>query len=269
MADSSDSRPAEAVLAEIARWGPYFAVEVRGADALDDDGWEPIATILEPAALRRRIEAMGPLLPGVSPATPAQVQARVAASITHLGLLARLLSPRIGAASLGLLLSTRLDDDRCILAPGSSFALRLPRPDGSSDVPTGGAWAHLPTPARTRWAHDLLTGVADPVRAAIEAVVPLPGPVARSNLASAIHGTLAAAAWTRRGRTDPRHDACVSDLLATPQLASTWRGGIGDASFRRAGCCLLYRVRGRVDRTQVCGDCVLRPARPALRTERT
>ncbi len=251
---TSASASAAAVLGEIASWGAYFEVDVSsGDDPPDAGGWEPIASAVAADALRVRIDGTRAALAGTA-RSPQAVPLRVAASVTHLGLLTRLLSPRIGAAALGLLLSTDVRDDRWIPGSGSGFALAVAAPEPRAVD----AWSALPHARREAWTEAALSGVADRVSAAIDAVERLPPQVRDGNVVSAIHGSLAAAAWTRGGRPDRRHLACVEDLLASAVLASRWHGRVGDASFRRVSCCLIYRASDPPVPTHVCGDCILR-----------
>ena len=67
--------------------------------------------------------------------------------------------------------------------------------------------------------------------------------------------------------------SCVADVLGRPEFASAWRGRLAvgtdiavgtdtavgtDGPFRRASCCLLYRVAAPGEPAPMCGDCILR-----------
>ena len=233
-------------LREIARWGAYFPVVLHRVSAgtphatADVPEGESVATILSPQALAARIEAtLTGVTAGRDPAQIAQIPRRVGASVAHLGLMSRLVSGRIGAAALGVLLPMLLEHDRLIPTGRGGSTLSVALPDGAPEVtrlaPT---WIDLAQEVRDRWVRDLVADVAEPVRAAFGAVTGVPPTIATGNLVSSIHGGLAAVAWTRGGgRADPRHEACVADLLGRPEFASAWRGRLGvgtDGPFRRA-----------------------------------
>ena len=270
------------VLREIARWGAYFPVvlhrvgTVRPEATAEPPEGESVAAILSPQALAARIEAtLTGVAPGRDPAQITQIPRRIGASVAHLGLMSRLVSGRIGAAALGVLLPTRLEHDRLIPTGRGGSTLSVALPDGTPALkrlaPT---WLDLAPQVRDRWVRDLLGDVAEPVRAAFGAVTRVPPTIATGNLVSSIHGGLAAVAWTRGGgRADPGHEACVADVLGRPEFASAWRGRLAvgtdiavgtdtavgtDGPFRRASCCLLYRVAAPGEPAPMCGDCILR-----------
>ena len=78
----------------LARLGPFFAVE-----EVDDGPWRPLDDLLSGPALAERVAWTGEAL---SARAGVDVEERVAASTASLGIFARLLSPAIGAALLGV-----------------------------------------------------------------------------------------------------------------------------------------------------------------------
>ena len=85
--------------AELAQLGPYFAVSVHLPGQPRAASWRPLSTLLDsPEDLRRRIAEVRSALADDRP--PDAVEFRVAASVTHLGVTARLISPALGAAAL-------------------------------------------------------------------------------------------------------------------------------------------------------------------------
>ncbi|GAA3208903.1 (2Fe-2S)-binding protein [Streptomyces thermocoprophilus] len=164
---------------------------------------------------------------------------RVAASVAHLGLVARLWSVTLACA----VLYGEIPD----LAPG------LLRWDPGAAAPDD-LWltAVHPLPA-DRLADVVVDGHLRPLEAALRARHRLAPGLLRGNAASALTGSarqlgLLAA---RQGRTDAAEQARrhTAALLAHPYLNGT--GTLTGTAFRRRSCCLYYRVPGG----GVCGDC--------------
>ncbi|MEU6477427.1 (2Fe-2S)-binding protein [Streptomyces sp. NPDC047017] len=179
-------------------------------------------------------------------------EARVAASVAHLGLAARLWSAALGCAVLygrvpGL--------DPCLLrwdpagsAPDDLWLTRV------RTVP-----ANADTLAAT-----VLLGHLEPLAAALRARYRLAPGLLRGNAASALAGAARQAErWARdegRPETGERARELAARLLGHPLLAGA--GTLGPGGFRRRSCCLYYRVPGG----GVCGDCCFRrPPRSSAR----
>ncbi|MEV5333317.1 (2Fe-2S)-binding protein [Streptomyces werraensis] len=173
---------------------------------------------------------------------------RVAASVAHQGLAARLWSVALGCAALygavpGLAPGTvRWDPEGS--APDD---LHLPevRP--------------LPGDAATV-AAVVLHGHLEPLSAALRARHRVAPALLRGNAASAL--AAAAREIIRQARPDAAARAArlSRDLLAHPFLSGA--GGLTATGFRRRSCCLYYRVPGG----GVCGDCCFeRPPRSSPR----
>ena len=170
----------------------------------------------------------------------AEVEPRVAASAVHLGLVARLVSPALGAAVLG---------HRVDLRPGGLWwqdtaagpvPLSVPAPAGGTGIPG-------------EWDRPLLDEAVAPLTAAVARLVPVSGRVLWGNVASAAN---AAAAQVARQRPDLAGDAwrAAGRLLASPWLRDEPQPP--GPAFRRSSCCLFYRLAPG-DPSAVCGDCVL------------
>ncbi|MGK5697417.1 (2Fe-2S)-binding protein [Streptomyces sp. URMC 128] len=175
-------------------------------------------------------------------------EVRVAASVAHLGLAARLWSVALGCAAL----YGRVPD----LDP------RLLHWDADAGTPDD-LWLSevrpLPGDAQTL-ADVVLHGHLDPLSAALRAHYRLAPGLLRGNAASALAGAARELdRWARRhGRTDTaaRARSLTAELLAHPLL--TGAGSLTGTAFRRRSCCLYYRVPGG----GLCGDCCFtRPPR--------
>ncbi|MFG2634570.1 (2Fe-2S)-binding protein [Streptomyces sp. NPDC048362] len=166
---------------------------------------------------------------------------RVAASVAHQGLAARLWSVALGCA----VLYGRLPD----LVP------RLLRWDPSASAPDDLWLAEgRPLPGDAAGLADtVLHGHLEPLGAAVRARYGVAAGLLWGNAGSALAG--AARELDRWGRANGRTDAAdraralTDDLFAHPLLRST--GIRAGAVFRRRSCCLYYRVPGG----GVCGDC--------------
>jgi hypothetical protein len=260
-ADGALVRSALLAAAEI---GPFFRLELHDREL--PPGWQPaerlfLSGLAEPTAstaLRLGTDEM-----------------RVAASILHLGVAARLWSPVLGCALLAGVVP-----DLTSLAVSTKPSIRL----GLAD-PAGwraGSPTELAGSARSPAAQADPAGSpaaqADPAGSPVELAELIPavvaGPLAgfaralpvrladglrRGNSASAMAAALGEVV---RARPDLAESAATlaAALLRTPGLAGGgWLTGSGLA-FRRRSCCLYYRVPG----ASVCGDCCF-DRRPSAR----
>jgi hypothetical protein len=285
------------VLAEL---GPFFAVRTHGARAADpEEGgtppaaarapWRSMGELTDgPDVLAGRVAAVRGLLAAGGGQPPEAVEPRVAASVTHLGLVARVVSPYLALAVLHgrVPLALRLADLRWQPTLGGPYPLSLPRaPDGAdgtgstdadsanteagadgadgaggADPGTAGACDGLPALAAglARWLSD------GPVRELVDACAALrvSPHVLWGNVASAVNGATAMIA-AARPEAAARAGELAGLLLERGALrASGSRTAAG--AFRRRSCCLIYRA-GPGGAGALCGDCVLShvPARSA------
>ncbi|MBB4710910.1 hypothetical protein BJ965_000792 [Streptomyces luteogriseus] len=179
-------------------------------------------------------------------------ESRVAASITHQGLAARLWSIALGCATL--------------YGGVPDLDARLLRWDADGSAPDDLFLTDvrsLPGDAPTL-ADVVLHGHLDPLAVALRARHNLAPGLLRGNAASALAGAARELdRWARRhGRTDVagRARSLTAELLAHPLL--TGAGNLDGIAFRRRSCCLYYRVPGG----GVCGDCCFtRPPRSSPR----
>jgi len=223
-----------AALAEAAGWGPFFAVHRHEPGAAPVAPWRPLRELADdPEVLRERVGRVRAYLAGDR--DPADVALRVAASVTQLGLSARLVSPVLAVA---VLTGEVLDLSDAWWQPelGGAFPLSLTGRAGAGDV----AAAVLAGPVR-----DLAEATGD---------FSVSVHILWGNTASAING---AATMIARNRPDLAAAAenLVTHFLATPPLvgAADQRSG----TFRRHNCCLIYQAAPPSGPRALCGDCVL------------
>ncbi|MFD6173623.1 (2Fe-2S)-binding protein [Streptomyces coeruleorubidus] len=224
-------------LAALRPLGGYFVLRTGGAAA------GPLPTLAQAYAAAAPDVYGNPLLFRVGKVATAlrTPEPRVAASVAHLGLAARLWSVALGCAAL----YGRVPD----------LDARLLHWDADAGAPDD-LWLSevrpLPGDAQTL-ADVVLRGHLDPLSAALRAHHRLAPGLLRGNAASALAGAARELdRWARRhGRTDTaaRARSLAGELLAHPLLAGS--GTLTGTAFRRRSCCLYYRVPGG----GLCGDC--------------
>lgn len=210
--------------AEYGDWGPFFAVRIE----TDPPGWRPLRDLLEdPRVLADRVAAVRAYLGD-------RAAVRVAASVTQLGVAARLVAPALASfVHSGRFLAVGPDDAWYRSELGGAFPLSV----------TG----------RTT---DTPRELIDAVGLLVEAtrVFSVSERVLWGNVASAING---AATMIGVARPDLALAAAsaADGLFRLPRLHGTGMRR-PDGRFRRASCCLIYRA-SPAGRSAVCGDCVL------------
>lgn len=203
--------------------GPFFAVETHAAGAVPPPPWRAFH---EPD-LTDRVRAVRRHLANGRP--DEEVELRVAASVAHLGLAARLLSPALALnASRGEVPSEIWWQD----VVGGALPLSV--------CPVGGELTLEP--------------LAD-LNAAFEPFS-VSSQVLWGNVGSAVNGALtmvgaAAPDWLGRARE------LANGLVSAPPLKGT--STVVGGRFRRRSCCLIYRAAPG-GTGPVCGDCVLQDA---------
>ena len=202
--------------------------------------WQPLGELVgSPEALAGRIGEVRERLASAAGRPAADVEFRVAASIAQLGLCARLLSPALGAAAAGQVLSVDAAQARWVPGLGGPFRLSLA---DTAVAAEGGAAA----PAA------LLAGPVAQVVRAVQAMAVSPR-VLWGNVASAVNGAATMIAAARPDLAGPAAEAAAA-MLRYPPLAGTYQGH-PLRGFRRRNCCLIYRLSP--ERPAYCGDCVL------------
>ncbi|MCF3962300.1 (2Fe-2S)-binding protein [Streptomyces fuscigenes] len=244
--------PYGAALDALARSGPFFTVEVHDPSGPPDAPWRPLSGLVDEAGvLSARVGEVQAHLARAAPATAAgaaggAVERRVAASVAHLGLVARVLSPFFALTALhGAPTVPALGDLRWCPRPGGAFPLSLPR---TALVPSG--------LAPEACAGLVLGGLVAPLGAAVSRLSVSPRTLA-GNAASAVNGARAALTAAVPGDAE-RIARTAAAFLAHESLRGAHEGGADGRAFRRRSCCLIYRAAPGPARTAaVCGDCVL------------
>lgn len=218
---------------DLAAIGPFFAVEMHTLGRTASPPWQPITVLVDGSfVLQRRVRAVQRALADRIDRQPADVAVRVAASIAHLGLVARVLSPAIGAIALG--------HPSISLAPQHVWLQdRLGGP--------------VPLSVTSGSAAPLLAGSAvEAITDATAAHFPVSDRVLWGNVGSAANSAARLVAAARPERADSARAAADSVLADARVDGGFLRTG---PNFRRRSCCLFYRLTN--DRNGVCGDCVL------------
>jgi len=236
-------------LRDLAAFGPFFAVDTHLAGSVAHQPWHAMSELVDdPRILRDRVAAVRARLAAAGGQAPEVVELRVAASVTQLGLVARLVSPALAfSVTTGKLLKVDLGSTRWQRMLGGAFPLSVPLP---ADTSTGN---HDPKHLAHLVARHVLGG---PIRDLVQATMPLSvSPrILWGNVASAVNSALSMIA-TRQPPWAPRSRMLASLLLDQPPLHNTsirTTTGI----FRRRSCCLIYRAAPTAT-AAVCGDCIL------------
>ncbi|HEX3783633.1 MAG TPA: (2Fe-2S)-binding protein [Pseudonocardiaceae bacterium] len=231
--------PLIAVLAEVGDWGPFFVTRTHETSAPPPPPWRPMRELSDdPDTLRQRVFAVRAYLAGAAGRGQESVPTRVAASVIHLGMVARLISPALG------------------VAVHTGWFPTMDPVDLWWQPELGGAFP-LSIGAVERGDPDrMITGAVRDLGEAVRAFS-VSDRVLWGNVASAINGA-ATMIGTARPMLASRATGMASLLLEHPLLrdASLRRP---DGRFQRRSCCLIYRASPAASRDAVCGDCVLQP----------
>ncbi|GAA2005288.1 (2Fe-2S)-binding protein [Catenulispora subtropica] len=222
--------PAPASVSDkLAALGPYFAVEFHGASQEPEAPWRPMTELVdEPAVMQERVAGVRAFLAAGTGREAAAVELRVAASVVHLGLVARVTSPLLAlAVEYGWRGSVRAADLWWQPGLASTFPLSISETVlGAGEAGTGGFLSEL------------------------EAVIAEFG-VNRHILRGNVGSALAGASRMLAGDAESR---VLAEMIGSPELVGC--GELHDGVFRRRSCCLIYRAAPARDGS-LCGDCVL------------
>ena len=230
--------------------GPFFAVDIYRRSQIGHSWSSADALLADPDLMHARVTAMRELLASAGNVDSESVGIRTAASLTSLGLMARLLSPVFGGALLtGTLPVIELDS-------------WLIGPPGSGPIPVaaraaGGVACAEPGQLAAAMVQHCLEPVIRPVVERIGELFRLSNQILWGNATSALGG---AARRVMQVRPDLAVEtaAAVAALLRTGPLAGAgvWtqpKSSQSPSFLVRRSCCLLYRLPGATP----CGDCIL------------
>lgn len=244
------TRASTDALAAAAGLGPFFVLETDPAPASTAAGappWRPFTDLTDdPAVTRARIDAIRAGIAERGRLAVEEIPPRAAASLAHLGLVSRLISPSLGAALLGGVLPD-LDGLwwRDVLGP---VPLTLPDPRGERVDPDD------PVAVAAALAAQLEHGPVARLGAAIGAAGGVSEQILWGNVASATAGAVRMLATASPAHAQAAY-AVGERMVERAPLTGTgaFRGTFPAAQFRRSTCCLYYQVPGG----GYCGDCVL------------
>jgi hypothetical protein len=233
------------MLGELAVLGPFFAVYAHGPGVHPEAPWRPVTELTTPSgALRGRIRVVQAALADQTGQDDEEVELRVAASITHLGLVARLAAPAIAARAVGYHLDLRPDGMWWQDAIGGPVPLCVP----ASVMRARGHGTAAPA--------QLIDDVIAPLTVAVAELVSISQRVLWGNVASAVNG---AAAQIARRRPELARQVWLTAAAAFQHAGLCGERMPPGPGFSRSSCCLRYRLFPGTD--ALCGDCVLTEAR--------
>lgn len=223
-----------------AELGGYFPVDVHEPSHVPPAGWERVCDTLDFVGLAPRVDFVARSLADRHirhEVLPRARLRRIAGSVMHQGLVARILSPYLAAQLRGVDLSLRPED--VWWQPG---------------VLTGPVPLSLTRQEAPRFGRD--TGTPDNVVAALSTEVHTLTQTPRTALDGNVFSALATAArlLIHSGEDAEQVGQALSHSLnRVPHGREALAPGAGGT--RRSSCCLIYQAYG--SRRFLCGDCVL------------
>lgn len=143
----------DAVVGDLAAFGPFFAVQTHHPGSIPREPWHMNELVADPGVLTDRMVAVRSRLAATGGQEPDAVELRVAASVTQLGLVARLVSPALAVAvSSGELLEVDLDSTRWQRVLGGAFPLSVQR-DSDADASRHDANPEMIATRQPDWAN--------------------------------------------------------------------------------------------------------------------
>jgi hypothetical protein len=233
-----------------AAFGPYFVWEPWDAGA----SWRPLSDLTDEAVAAERVEVARRTLIGMFGLADEAVPERVIASVTFLGIAARLVSPVLGAAVAEGALPA-VEPGQLFWKPVAGGPLPMAVHEAAA-VPCAGLTA---AEVADLLVESTVDGLVRPVLDVFRTRFALSPRVLWGNVASALGGAAGMIAGTVPGRTE-RAAAIVTACLERGGLAGTGTMVQPDPGHPRRflvrdNCCLYYRIPGG----GTCGDCVLTP----------
>jgi FhuF 2Fe-2S C-terminal domain len=237
------------VFEALARLGEFFRLDSFRPQTPPAPPWQPLSELAGAPRFAGRVDQIRTALAAMTSVPSESIELRVAASVAHLGLSARLISPLLGIAVLaGRIPDITLADLYWQPAPGGAFPLAIAGPAFDRSRPAGGG----PDRLDAQFA-DWLAGGPVSVLTARAAELAVPSQTLWGNVASALSAAQGVIARAQPALAAPAA-AFVDAVLKRSPLAGRHTTTV-DGRFRRTNCCLIYQVSG--DRTAICGDCVL------------
>lgn len=237
-----------ALLARTAELGEYFAIP----RLAEGEGADLATLLLDEATVREFADRTLAAIATSMNCDPGRIPMRVAASSFQLNVVARLISPVIGAAaSCREIPLLTLESTRWRGTAGHTPQF------GVTDL----EWAPAPTATRAAEAisASLLASVVGPFHQTLHSALSLSTRVSWGNAISAANGAVTVMSLTRPD-LEPAGRALVQALLATEPLEDT--GSFATGRFVRRSCCLFYQAPGG----GLCQDCVLTVSDGSQRT---
>ncbi|HVT64209.1 MAG TPA: (2Fe-2S)-binding protein [Mycobacteriales bacterium] len=204
--------------------------------------FEPVVT--EPSTLERRVDDVRAALAERGDRSPDVVERQVAASITHGGLVSRLISPALGCAVVcGHVPDMTAANVWWQDTLGGPFPLSLPLDGGVSGEPE----------VLVEAMRSSVVAMTSAITSAVVSTCDVSPLVLAGNVAAAIN----AAALTIAARDLDLADRsfAIADAVRAAAGLDSEPSPTGPA-FRRNSCCLAYRLNPA--HRELCGDCVLR-----------
>lgn len=234
--------------ARLAELGEYFALPRR----VPGHGQE-LSTLLHPATVLDFVDRTRVAIAASAGCDTDDIPVRLAASSFQLGVVARLLSPVMGAAT--CFSAVPVITAHSVAWEPDAHAPRF----AMADLEWVGA--ESVTVAATAIAASVLTTILGPLNAVLRSAAALSSHVTWGNVISAANGAVTVVAMSRP-QYESRGRALVEALMDTENLRET--GHFVRGRFLRRSCCLFYRSPG----SGLCDDCVLDVATLLQRTPR-
>lgn len=245
MIDRQGEAAAKSASDDLAELGPFFGAEFHDSSAQPEASWRSMGELVgNPEVLNRRVAFVRSSLAERAGLSVDALETRVAASVAHLGMLARLIAPLFALALVHRrALAMDLRDLRWRPLEGTAFDVSIP-----VDL-----LAAADGPAAALLDGDAFTEVGEAFSR-----FGISRQILNGNAASALAGAATALTFTRPHLAEPAR-TMLAGLLEHPALRDAARLEPG-GRLRRRSCCLIYRAAPGANGA-LCGDCVLVPLR--------
>lgn len=245
---------ADGIEGELAGLGPFFLLDRISIDARPAAPWRSVAELtVDPQVLGDRVAGVRAGLAERSGRPPGEVPVRIAASVTHLGLLARLLSPLLGLAV--------LDHRPATGTPPAGFEALWWQGPLAGIFPLWLAGVETEIDRAPSILMNDLVGLTETVGRRWRVSTQ----VLWGNVASAANGIATQVTAARPDLAGPIRSVAAELARGLPRARLF--DGMPGVGFRRRTCCLLVHAWPADNAAEVrCGDCVLNRNGGRLRT---